>query len=232
MDDHFKAIYHSQAVAYHHMIAAEDVDANLLSTLTRLTSFRGKRVVDLGTGTGRIPLMLKPLGAFVVGLDLHAEMLHENARQRALCDGRWPLVQADMRDVPFPANWAHVAIAGWAIGHFTSWYAADWCVQVGRVLANMSRLVRPGGLLVIMETLGTGFNAPAAPTADLDAYYTFLEEDHGFQRTVISTDYEFDDLETAVAQTEFFFGPDLARKIRANGWARVPEWTGVWHKRS
>ena len=35
----------------------------------------------------------------------------------------------------------------------------------------------------------------------------------------------------AAAQTEFFFGEDLASLIRQNGWARLPEWTGVWSKR-
>jgi hypothetical protein len=37
-------------------------------------------------------------------------------------------------------------------------------------------------------------------------------------------------VDAAVARTEFFFGPELAEKIRANGWARLPEWTGVWHR--
>ena len=38
--------------------------------------------------------------------------------------------------------------------------------------------------------------------------------------------------EEAVARTEFFFGPELAARIRANGWARLPEWTGVWSRRA
>jgi hypothetical protein len=35
-----------------------------------------------------------------------------------------------------------------------------------------------------------------------------------------------------VAQTEFFFGADLAAAIQANGWSRLPEWTGVWSKKA
>ncbi|MFQ5612008.1 MAG: hypothetical protein ACE5H9_07720 [Anaerolineae bacterium] len=35
-------------------------------------------------------------------------------------------------------------------------------------------------------------------------------------------------MDEAVARTEFFFGADLARAIRERGWARLPEWTGVW----
>jgi hypothetical protein len=38
-------------------------------------------------------------------------------------------------------------------------------------------------------------------------------------------------VDEAVERTEFFFGPELAATIRANGWARLPEWTGVWSKK-
>jgi len=34
-----------------------------------------------------------------------------------------------------------------------------------------------------------------------------------------------------VAHTEFFFGSEMVELIRKNGWARLPEWTGVWCKR-
>ena len=27
---------------------------------------------------------------------------------------------------------------------------------------------------------------------------------------------------------EFFFGPELSERTCENGWARVPEWTGIW----
>ena len=41
----------------------------------------------------------------------------------------------------------------------------------------------------------------------------------------------FASLYEAVAPTEFFFGPELAAATRQKGWARLPEWTGVWSKR-
>lgn len=57
--DHFKNIYSSQAGAYHRMIAAEGVDGALLPALLRVDSLAGKRILDLGSGAGRIPLLLK-----------------------------------------------------------------------------------------------------------------------------------------------------------------------------
>ena len=90
---------------------------------------------------------------------------------------------------------------------------------------------RYGGNLFVIETLGTGSLVPTPPTAELSEYYDWLETEWGFTRQEIQTDYQFPDLESAVNRTAFFFGQELAEKIRANNWIRLPEWTGVWVKR-
>ncbi len=228
--DHFRQVYSRRAADYHQMIAAEDADKQLQSLLDLLGPRRGERLLDLGSGTGRVPLMLKAAGAQIVGLELAGDMLRENAAQRAQAGGAWTLVQADMRAVPLPSGWANVVTAGWAIGHLRGWYAADWQTQMGQVLGEMHRVAAPGGRLVIMETLTTGAETPAPPTAGLAEYYGWLEQQWGFGRQIIRTDYVFASVEAAVAQTEFFFGPELAATIRQQGWARLPEWTGVWSK--
>ena len=120
--------------------------------------------------------------------------------------------------------------AGWSIGHLRGWFAADWQTQIGRVLREMRRAVKPGGALMIMETLTTGSLTPAPPTDALAEYYAWLEDEWGFARQTIRTDYQFASVDEAVARTEFFFGSELAAKIRQQGLARLPEWTGVWSK--
>lgn len=135
-----------------------------------------------------------------------------------------------MRALPFPCAWADVVTAGWAIGHLRGWYAEDWRAHIGQILSEMQRVVAPGGMLVIMETLTTGSLTPAPPTEGLAEYYAWLEGEWGFRRRAIRTDYQFASVEEAVATTEFFFGVDLSAKIREQGWARLPEWTGLWSK--
>lgn len=212
------------------MIAAEDVDGNLGPAIERIVAPSGRRLLDLGTGTGRIPLLLHDRAAQLVGLDLHMGMLCENARQRRSVSGSWGLVQGDMRTLPFPGDWADVVIAGWAIGHLRSWFERDWRARIGSVLDEMHRVARPGGALIILETLSTGRLSPAPPTAELGEYFAWLEDEWGFERQEIQTDYQFPSVSAAVAHTEFFFGSELARSIRENGWTRLPEWTGVWGK--
>ncbi len=186
--DHFKHIYTYRAQEYHRMITPEDADGNLLPALLRAAPLAGQRILDLGGGTGRIPLLLAHLHPQIISLDLHRAMLDEQARQRTLsrqreeAPGTWLLVHADMRRLPIQAGWADVTIAGWSIGHLRGWYPEDWQGQVGQVLREMQRAVRKGGTLVILETLTTGSQTPAPPSPELAEYYAWLEGEWGFTR--------------------------------------------------
>jgi ubiquinone/menaquinone biosynthesis C-methylase UbiE len=155
--EHFKQIYTTQAKEYHRLITPEDADSNLLPALLRVHPLAGSRILDLGSGTGRIPLLVRRLlPEMVVGLDLHRAMLREQAGQRARVGGEWQLVQADMRQLPFPKGWADVVIAGWALGHLRGWYAQDWQEQIGRVVREMHRAVRPAGRVLRLAGRGVG----------------------------------------------------------------------------
>jgi ubiquinone/menaquinone biosynthesis C-methylase UbiE len=231
MSEHFQTIYANRAREYHRFIAAEDVEGALLKGIKSVVPLAGQRVLDFGTGTGRIPLLVQGQAAEVVGLDLYRDMLTQQTVQRSKVNGHWPLVQADMRFTPIETGWANLVTAGWAIGHFCGWYADDWKPQIAHVLREMQRTCAAGGTLIIFETLTTGSLTPAPPSEGLAAYYHWLEQEWGFERTTLSTDYQFESVEQAVDYTEFFFGPELSAKIRANGWSRLPEWTGMWVKR-
>lgn len=229
-DDHFIDIYRRKARAYEQMIDAEDVDGNLAKSLNRLVDFSVGPVLDLGSGTGRLPQLLHGQTAGIA-LDLHRDMLLENRRQQRDQQFHWPLVQGDLRRLPFAASVAPIVIAGWAIGHFCGWYGDQWRLHVEQALAEMLRVARTAGNILIMETLGTGVLQPAAPDARLAAYYRLLEDKWGFERYVVSTDYQFSTVEEAVEATSFFFGQALASEIRRQEWKRIPEWTGIWRRR-
>jgi ubiquinone/menaquinone biosynthesis C-methylase UbiE len=228
--DHFEKIYANNAGDYHRMIAVEDVDGNLLPALNAVTPIDERRVLDLGSGTGRLPLLLHHRVDRLVALDLNFPMLIEQAVQRDSIDWKWPLVNGDMRWLPFADRCFDIVIAGWAIGHLRSWFEADWKQQMGLIFDEMQRMTASGGAIIVLETMTTGSTKPMPPTEGLAEYYQWMENEWGFKRNVIRTDYQFDDIEQAVAYTEFFFGADLARAIRENDWVRLPEWTGVWGK--
>jgi ubiquinone/menaquinone biosynthesis C-methylase UbiE len=228
--DHFINIYAHHADVYHRMIAAEDVDGNLLPALETITPFEGARVLDIGSGTGRIPLLIQSKVSHMAALDLHQGMLREQQRQRDHISGTWEMIQGDLRVLPCPENRFDVVTAGWVIGHFTEWYTPDWYYQVDQAIDEMRRVLKPGGAMVIIETLSTGSTIPAPPTKRLTQYYARLEDQWRFQRQQIQTDYIFRDLEEAIELSGFFFGAKLAERVRENNWIRLPEWTGVWSK--
>lgn len=224
-NNHYIKIYRSQGRSYHELISFEDTDQNLRPALESITPFDQQPVLDLGTGTGRLPLLFPEIR--FIGLDLHIHMLREHQSQ-------FPygirLIQSDMRRLPFPEHQFGIITAGWAIGHFISWYPNNWKDQAGQVLGNAMRCLKPGGWLIIIETMTTGSKTPAPPTPGLAEYYHWLEEEWGFCRQVIQTDYQFESLDQAVAYVRFFFGEDLGNMVRKNSWVRLPEWTGIWSK--
>ena len=73
--DHFKNIYNNMAVEYHRMIEYEDVDDNLYECIDKLLTVDFNSVLDIGSGTGRIPLLLSDTNLNVFGLDLYWEIL-------------------------------------------------------------------------------------------------------------------------------------------------------------
>jgi ubiquinone/menaquinone biosynthesis C-methylase UbiE len=231
----FREIYHLRADEYHDMITVEDFDQNLKRALTQLVpSLPGStdplRILDLGSGTGRVELLLKECGSKLFSLEISRTMLTRQALARAETHGAWHMLQGDIQSLPWAASSFDLVTAGWSIGHQIGWHPDNWPERVDRILAEMGRVLIPGGISIIIETMTTGATVPAPPNDGLAAYYRRLEEKWGFQKTILRTDYQFSSVDDAVRQMEFFFGPELSDRIRQEHWLRVPEWTGLWVK--
>ena len=127
---------------------------------------------------------------------------------------------------------ADLAISGWSLGYLVGEHPETWQEEIGQALREMRRVLRPGGTIAILETLGTGHETPHPPTEGLAAYYRYLEE-RGFGSTWIRTDYQFASLDEAAALIRFFFGDELASTLQQcavveNEWVILPECTGIW----
>lgn len=105
-----------------------------------------------------------------------------------------------------------------------------WKENLDRAFSEIRRVLKHNGTLVIIETLGTGFQLPHPPN-HLIEYYNGLESDHGFSSTWIRTDYRFPNNEKAEKSTRFFFGDELANKVKEKKLISVLECTGIWWKR-
>jgi len=224
--DH-RQVYASAAEDYDLLVSAEDAEGRLGPALEAIVSLDRSDVLEVGVGTGRITRLLLDRGAQVVGCEPAAAM-REVARRRLGAAPRFELLPVAVQDLAVPPVSFDLALAGWVLGHFVEWHAPRWQDEIGAALDRMARALRPGGALVVIETLGTGEKEPRPPNPGLARYYAWLEGTRGFRRSVIRTDYRFPDVETAADVTGRFFGPAFAARVLQERWTTVPECTGLW----
>ncbi|MFK0294136.1 class I SAM-dependent methyltransferase [Streptomyces sp. NPDC090442] len=106
----------------------------------------GQRVLDAGCGTGRaLPTLRAAVGAHgtVLGADLTPEMLAAAVRAgRGACAG---LLLADVARLPLPSAALDAVFAAGLISHLSD--------SAGG-LAELARVVRPGGRLALFHPIG------------------------------------------------------------------------------
>ncbi len=230
MPDPF-TIYREYAEQYDRLISYEDYEQRLFPALSAIRSFDQADVVEWGAGTGRVSALAAPYARSITACDASPAMLKMAARKLRQFDRlQWRTLVADHRRIPLPDHHADIALAGWTLGYLTSKYYADWPDQIARVIEQMRRVLRPGGVIIIIETLGTGSSDPQPPAPYLADYYRFLEGEHGFHQTWLRTDLQFTSLDEAAELLGFFFGAEFSDKARRNNWIITPECTGIWWK--
>ena len=99
---------------------------------------RDGRALDVATGTGDLAIALRSRGAQVVGSDFAENML-ELARQKA---PDITFEQGNALQLPYPDDSFDAATVGFGARNFS---------DLGRGLAEMARVVRPGGRVVVLE---------------------------------------------------------------------------------
>jgi demethylmenaquinone methyltransferase / 2-methoxy-6-polyprenyl-1,4-benzoquinol methylase len=100
----------------------------------------GGHVLDVATGTGLVAAELLRRGYTVTGLDQSPEML-EMARRR-FGEARVELVAGSAESLPFPdARFDHVTVT----------YLLRYVDDPGATLAELARVVRPGGVVASLE---------------------------------------------------------------------------------
>lgn len=220
-------IYAGQADRYDLLVSREDYEGNLPRALRQIRPLDGIDVVEFGAGTGRLTTMLAPLARSIQAFDASQHMLDVAVAKLERSGLRnWRAAIADHRKLPVGDAAADLAVSGWSICYTVVWHTERWRDELGKALAEMRRVLRPGGTIVIIETLGTGHETPHPP-AELVDYYAYLAR-AGFESTSIRTDYRFESPEEAEQLARFFFGDALADRVARERMTVLPECTGVW----
>jgi ubiquinone/menaquinone biosynthesis C-methylase UbiE len=225
----YQRIYDERAEAYDALVAHEDHARNLIAALREIRPLEGLDVVETGAGTGRVTRLVAPFARSVRAFDRSAHML-DVARQRLAEDGarNVQVAVASHASLPVDDGSADLALEGWAFGHAVGWNPSGWVAEVEAHVHELSRTLRPGGTLVLIETQGTGVEAPFAGGHALEPFHHHLVTALGFAHRTVRTDYVFASLDEAVERAGFFFGEGMVARLRARGTATLPECTGVY----
>ncbi len=136
--------------------------------LPLLGDVSGKKILDVGAGTGRVSVLLAKLGAEVVALDVSAQML-ERLKIKRFKDCKIETVVGDGENLPFENNSFDVVVAAFFIVHLKN---------PTRFFDEAYRVLKDGGTLVV-----TNINQKEPPEVEtkegsiiIESYYHRPEE--------------------------------------------------------
>lgn len=226
----WRQLYNERAEDYDRLVQCEDYEGNLLQALKELHPLTGAEIVEFGAGTGRITVQLLPLARRVWAFDITLAMIEiAHQKLRRLDRSKGLIAAGDSREMPLLSSCAEVAIAGWSLAQIATWQWDCWREEYGRAVDEMIRVVRPGGKVIIIETLGTGTTEPKPPTEYLKIVYQYLEEERGFSSTWVRTDLRFSTMQEAREIVASIFGDEaLEAAIETEAGVILPECTGIW----
>jgi SAM-dependent methyltransferase len=144
-----------------------EADVHLLGDVAR------KQVLEVGCGAGQCSRWLAENGAVATGIDLSSGMLEQASRlqrEKPLSQAATPptFLQADARHLPFPSGSFDIA--------FSSYGALPFVKDADQVLAEVARVLRPGGTWTFSVTHPLRWIFPDVPgEAGLTVEYSYFD---------------------------------------------------------
>lgn len=140
--------------------------------LRQITDFTGKVVIDIGSGTGRLAFVAAEAAAVVFAVepvDNLRRYIKQKARQRNITNV-YP-IDGIITDLPFPDAFVDVTMGGHVYG-----------AHPAEEYAEMKRVTRPGGMLILCPGTGMEENEAHAYLISQDFDCQEFDEIEGMKR--------------------------------------------------
>jgi ubiquinone/menaquinone biosynthesis C-methylase UbiE len=223
----YREIYDTRADDYERIRSCRDHEQRILPALEAIRPLAGLDVVESGAGSGHLTVMLAPLVRSIRAFDISQPMLDiATAKLSRLPRRNWHVGVADHRNLPVDDGSADVVLAGYSLCHLVDENLETWPDEVAKALAEMNRILRPTGTIMLLESLGRGSGTPR-PAAHLVEYLQHLEEARGFAARRIRTDYQFPSLVFVDTVVREVFGDDVVAGLVREQTVVLPAWTGI-----
>lgn len=230
MSDRQRKIYQSDGDRYEALVSHEDHRGNIWRAIDEIINVNGLDILDLGAGTGRLTLLLAPRARSIRAFDASVEMLRI-CRDRLIAGGlsNWDVQVADHRHLPVQDHSADLVVSGWSVSYLAVWNQENGWAELDQWLLEMKRVLRIDGIIILLESLGTGNEEPIR-LEHVESTYRWLDRNN-FENKWIRTDYQFASVDEAAELAGFFFGEGMADSIRERQSVFLPECTGVWWRK-
>jgi ubiquinone/menaquinone biosynthesis C-methylase UbiE len=141
MEKEVREIYNRIAKSYHKLSANHFFNTYLEvpATTSLLKNVKGKKVLDLGCGTGRHTIILKKRGAKVWGLDLSPKMLEIAKSEIKDVDFKVGTVY----NLPYRSNFFDIVVSGLVVGYFN---------DIDKAFKEIHRVLKNNGIFVFSIT--------------------------------------------------------------------------------
>ncbi len=127
---------------------AKSIEPAAAEFMAQLPLRRGDRVLDVACGTGNLAVIARRAGCEVHGLDIATNLIAQ-ARARARTEGlNIIFTEGDAEALPYDDDSFDVAV---------SMYGVMFTPQPGRIVDELRRVSKPGGLIALANWTPTGF---------------------------------------------------------------------------
>ncbi|MBN2656160.1 MAG: class I SAM-dependent methyltransferase [Spirochaetales bacterium] len=158
-------IYDRHSYEYDELLRHEDHEKNLPAKMNELFDFRGKTVLEFGTGTGRLTAIYAPSAGKIFCFDRSGNMLDKAKNNLSGFSEKIIFGFCDNNEIGMLEETGDFLIEGWSFGHTVSDYEEGSAEEAARICGfffgpEMEASIRRKRSAIVKEYTGVWYKRP------------------------------------------------------------------------